>query len=134
MIEKQTLLNAALDARLYAYAPYSHFAVGAALLDENGTVFTGCNIENAAFGETCCAERVAVFKAVSSGSKHFKAIAVVGAPEKETPIAPCLPCGSCRQVLAEFCADDCVVLTTDHETDLGSLLPKAFRLSKEKLI
>ena len=131
MIDTQMLLDAALAARQYAYAPYSHFAVGAALLDEHGTVFVGCNIENAAFSETCCAERVAIFKAISSGSKHFKAIAVVGAPKSKTPTAPCLPCGSCRQVLAEFCDDNCAVLTTDYATTLGSLLPKAFRLSKE---
>ena len=128
MINKEALLSVAAEARKASYAPYSGFAVGAAVLDENGNIFTGCNIENAAFGETCCAERVAIFKAVSSSSSRFKAIAVVGASKDASPDKPCTPCGSCRQVLAEFCNDDMIVLSNGLETTLGTLLPEAFRL------
>lgn len=128
MLDKDALLKAAADARQTAYAPYSGFTVGAALLDEDGNVYTGCNVENASYGETCCAERVAIFKAVSNGSSRFKAIAVVGAPKDASPDKPCTPCGSCRQVMAEFCDDDTVVLSNGWETTLGALLPEAFRL------
>lgn len=127
MFDKDALLDAAVEARQASYSPYSGFAVGAALLDENGNIFTGCNIENTAFGETCCAERVAVFKAISSGSTRFKAIAVAGAPKDAFPDKPCTPCGSCRQVLAEFCDDDMIILSNGFETTLGALLPEAFR-------
>ena len=128
MIPKTELIQAALEARENAYAPHSGFAVGAAVLTDNGTIYTGCNVENAAFGETCCAERVAIFKAVSDGERYFSAIAVVGAQKGEEPSTPCPPCGSCRQVMAEFCSDDLTVLSTDLETTLGDLLPQAFRL------
>lgn len=96
-LEIQNLVNRAIKARVNAYSPYSHFAVGAALLCEDGTLFEGCNIENASYGLTNCAERTAIFKAVSEGHIKFKALAVVADTE-----GPCAPCGACRQVMAEF--------------------------------
>lgn len=94
------LLQSALDARLHAHAPYSHFLVGAALEDATGRIHTGCNIENATYGLTMCAERVALFKAISEGSRTFKRAAVAADTADLTP-----PCGSCRQLLWEFCGD-----------------------------
>ena len=96
-LEIQKLMDCAIKARENAYSPYSHFAVGAALLCEDGTLFEGCNIENASYGLTNCAERTAIFKAVSEGHMKFKALAVVADTE-----GPCAPCGACRQVMAEF--------------------------------
>lgn len=96
-LEIQKLMDCAIKARENAYSPYSHFAVGAALLCEGGTLFEGCNIENASYGLTNCAERTAIFKAVSEGHIKFKALAVVADTE-----GPCAPCGACRQVMAEF--------------------------------
>ena len=96
-LEIQNLVNRAIKARENAYCPYSHFAVGAALLCEDGTIYEGCNIENASYGLTNCAERTAVFKAVSEGRTKFKALAVVADTE-----GPCAPCGACRQVISEF--------------------------------
>lgn len=90
-------MDCAIKARENAYSPYSHFAVGAALLCEDGTLYEGCNIENASYGLTNCAERTAIFKAVSEGHIKFKALAVVADTE-----GPCAPCGACRQVMAEF--------------------------------
>ena len=126
--DRKALLRAAMEARKFAYAPFSHFYVGAALLSTDGRIFTGCNIENSAYSPTLCAERCAVAKAVSEGVKEFAAIAVVGPEDSETT-----PCGVCRQVLYEFCDEGLVVLcggTDLHytETTLGELLPKAFRL------
>ena len=96
-LEIQKLMDCAIKARENAYSPYSHFAVGAALLCEDGTLYEGCNIENASYGLTNCAERTAIFKAVSEGHIKFKALAVVADTE-----GPCVPCGACRQVMAEF--------------------------------
>ena len=96
-LETHKLMDCAIKARENAYSPYSHFAVGAALLCEDGTLFEGCNIENASYGLTNCAERTAIFKAVSEGHTKFKALAVVADTE-----GPCAPCGACRQVMAEF--------------------------------
>ena len=96
-LEIQKLMDCAIKARENAYSPYSHFAVGAALLCEDGTLYEGCNIENASYGLTNCAERMAIFKAVSEGHTKFKALAVVADTE-----GPCAPCGACRQVMAEF--------------------------------
>ncbi|RHL92412.1 cytidine deaminase [Veillonella atypica] len=96
-LEIQNLVNRAIKARENAYCPYSHFAVGSALLCEDGTIYEGCNIENASYGLTNCAERTAVFKAVSEGYTKFKALAVVADTE-----GPCAPCGACRQVVVEF--------------------------------
>ena len=96
-LEIQKLMDCAIKARKNAYSPYSHFAVGAALLCEDGTLYEGCNIENVSYGLTNCAERTAIFKAVSEGHIKFKALAVVADTE-----GPCAPCGACRQVVAEF--------------------------------
>ena len=96
-LEIQKLMDCSIKARENSYSPYSHFAVGAALLCEDGTIFEGCNIENASYGLTNCAERTAIFKAVSEGHITFKALAVVADTE-----GPCAPCGACRQVMAEF--------------------------------
>lgn len=96
-LEIQKLMDCAIKARENAYSPYSHFAVGAALLCEDGTLYEGCNIENTSYGLTNCAERTAIFKAVSEGHIKFKALAVVADTE-----GPCAPCGACRQVMAEF--------------------------------
>ena len=103
MTEAQELIRQAVIARADAYAPYSGFKVGAALLTEDGKVYTGCNIENAAYSPSLCAERCAIAKAVSSGERQFKAIAIAGAPEDEEALKPCYPCGVCRQVMQEFC-------------------------------
>ena len=94
------LIRVAAAARQHSYSPYSHFRVGAALLCGDGKIYTGCNIENRAYGPTNCAERTAIFKAVSEGERDFTAIAIVGG-ESET--VWCYPCGVCRQVMAEFC-------------------------------
>lgn len=99
------LMRMATEARKASYSPYSNFKVGAALLGKSGRVYTGCNIENAAYTPTNCAERTAVFKAVSEGEREFVAIAIVGGKGEETAEF-CAPCGVCRQVLAEFCDQD----------------------------
>ena len=123
------LMESAVAARENAYAPYSGYRVGAALLAEDGRIFTGCNVENAAYSPTICAERVAVCKAVSEGVTRFTAIAVVGG-RGENPSDTCTPCGVCRQVLAEFCAPELTVLTgtPEHFTahTLADLLPLSF--------
>ncbi|HEX2076394.1 MAG TPA: cytidine deaminase [Longimicrobium sp.] len=121
------LLARAREARANAYAPYSRFPVGAALLAADGRVFTGCNVENASFGLTNCAERVAVGKAVSEGAREFVAIAVVG-PEDQ---AACTPCGACRQVLSEFGPAMPVIMPSTgpdgyQATSTDALLPGAF--------
>jgi cytidine deaminase len=122
------LIDQATAARENAHAPFSRFKVGAALEDESGRVFTGCNVENATFGLTLCAERVAVFKALSEGVRSFRRIAVVADTGKLTP-----PCGACRQILWEFCGDLEIVLANlrgDVETlRLASLFPRAFDAS-----
>jgi cytidine deaminase len=103
--QRAILVDAASKAREHAHAPYSHFRVGAAVQANSGRIFTGCNIENSTFGLTLCAERVAVFKALSEGDRGFNAIAVVADTERLTP-----PCGACRQILWEFCRDAEVIL------------------------
>ncbi len=119
------LCEAALAARDRAHAPYSGFRVGAALEDETGRVHTGCNIENATYGLTVCAERVAVFKAVSEGARKFRRIAIAADAENLTP-----PCGACRQILWEFCGDIEVALVNPRggsETlRLSALFPRPF--------
>ena len=128
------LMASAVAAREYSYSPYSGYRVGAALLGADGRIYTGCNIENAGYTPTNCAERTAVFKAVSEGVREFTAIAVVGG-SGETLDPACTPCGVCRQVLAEFCSPDMpVILGTPEELrvlTLGDLLPFAF--TKENL-
>lgn len=125
------LLEKAKKARTSAYAPYSHFAVGAALLAADGRVFLGCNIENAAYSVTCCAERVALLKAISEGVRDFCAIAIVGGPEKsEGDAIPCYPCGVCRQALSEHCEKGLSIYTCEGdriiESTLDDLLPHSF--------
>ena len=129
-IEKAKLVKEAFEARKTAYVPYSKFAVGAALMCGNGKIFRGCNIENAAYTPTNCAERTCVFKAVSEGEKDFVAIAVCGGYEQDTQY--CFPCGVCRQVLMEFCnPEDFVVLVAKNpdeykEYSFKDLLPHGF--------
>jgi len=119
------LAEAALRARENAHAPFSHFKVGAALEDAAGNVFTGCNIENATYGLTLCAERVAVFKAVSEGARKFARIAIAAGTEDLTP-----PCGACRQILWEFCGDIELTLVNpagkSETLRLSSLFPRPF--------
>ena len=123
------LMQLAEEARKRSYCPYSHFAVGAALLTKSGKVYTGCNIESASYTPTNCAERTAVFKAVSEGEREFVTIAVIGAPEGEKGKF-CAPCGVCRQVLREFCSLDFrILLGTVKEVKvftLEDLLPTSF--------
>jgi cytidine deaminase len=122
---RRTLLDAARAARLHAHAPFSHFRVGAALETADGQVITGCNVENATYGLTVCAERVAVFKAISEGHRKFTRIAIVADTEEPTP-----PCGACRQILWEFGGDLEVILGNLHEETaryrLKELLPLPF--------
>ena len=129
----EQLFKIATKARERAYAPYSGFCVGAALLCEDGSVYEGCNIENASYTPTCCAERVALFKAVSEGKRRFLAIAIVGG--KDDDLIACYPCGVCRQALSEFCDRDLKIYLGDGdtvgETTLGELLPHAFELKKQ---
>ena len=130
-MDDRQLVELACAAREQAYAPYSGFSVGAALLDAEGRIWQGCNIENAAFGPTVCAERVALFKAVSEGVRSFEALAVAGGPAGEEIAAFTAPCGVCRQVLREFCSDGfrIILAAPDGETrtfTLGELLPQSF--------
>jgi cytidine deaminase len=122
------LIEAALKARENAHAPFSKFKVGAAIEDASGRIYTGCNVENATYGLTCCAERVAVFKAVSEGARNFVRVAVVADTDSLTP-----PCGACRQILWEFCGDVELVLANLHGKNetmrLGTLFPRAFDAS-----
>ena len=124
------LFNAAVKAAENSYSPYSHFKVGAALLTADGKVYTGCNIENASYSLTNCAERTAVFKAVSEGVKDFKAIAVAGSGNGDFS-RPCTPCGACLQVLSEFCGDDMVIVLSNGWYRLADFLP--MRFTKESM-
>lgn len=134
-MEDKELIQKAYEAQKYSYSPYSDFQVGAALLTGSGKVYTGCNIENAAFSPTNCAERTAFFKAVSEGETEFRAIAVVGnkkgAPKEEWEF--CMPCGVCRQVMLEFVKpDEFMVLCAKGEEirkfTLRELLPESFSI------
>jgi cytidine deaminase len=122
------LIEAALQARQNAHAPFSHFRVGAALQDESGRIFTGCNVENATYGLTICAERVAVFKAISEGARKFAAIAVAADTDVLTP-----PCGVCRQILWEFCGNVDVTLVNPagkvETLRLKDIFPRPFDAS-----
>ena len=126
------LLVMAAMTRHSAYAPYSHYKVGAALLTEKGKIYTGCNIENAAYTPSNCAERTAFFKAVSDGEREFRAIAIVGGKEGTDEYDFCAPCGVCRQVMMEFCDSETfqIILATDLEHydiyTLKELLPLGF--------
>src|ERR1700741_2422543 len=125
MTEHEALLNAAKQARENAHAPFSNFRVGAALRAKSGRIYAGCNVENASYGLTCCAERVAIFKAISEGERGFDAIAVVADTDALTP-----PCGACRQIIWEFCGDVPVIMANLKgkvlEEPMANLLPHAF--------
>lgn len=128
--ELERLAETALKVRKNAYCPYSNFAVGAALLDETGKIWTGVNVENAAYGPTNCAERTAFFKAVSEGEHRFQAIAIAGGKMGEMPSDFCAPCGVCRQVMREFCGDDFKIILVKEKDrrmyTLSALLPESF--------
>ena len=124
------LLEAAAKVMGNAYAPYSKFRVGCAIAANDGSLITGCNVENSSFGLTNCAERTALFSAIAAGKTKFKAVAIVADGDQKP-----YPCGACRQVLAEFCAPDMPIYVAVHDsldtfdkTSLRDLLPKAFRL------
>ncbi|MBQ8194488.1 MAG: cytidine deaminase [Oscillospiraceae bacterium] len=129
---RNRLIDSALEARKNAYAPYSGYYVGAALLCSGGDIVTGCNVENASYGATNCAERTAVFKAVSEGKQRFTAIAIAGGKEREQASDYAYPCGVCRQVLREFCVpEDMIVIVCRSRDDykqmtLAELLPCSF--------
>ncbi|MED1203442.1 cytidine deaminase [Heyndrickxia acidicola] len=125
-MNKDQLIQEALKARTQAYTPYSNFPVGAALITKNNKLYQGCNIENASFGLTNCAERTAIFKAVSEGEKEIQSIAICA--DTEGPVSPC---GACRQVLAEFCDENTKIYLTNLngntvETSINELLPGYF--------
>lgn len=125
--QKKELIEKAKSASQYAYVPYSHFPVGAAFLAESGDIVSGCNIENASFGLSNCAERTAIFKAISEGTTKFLALAIYG--ETQEPISPC---GACRQVIAEFCTSEMPVYLLSKELEIkessvGELLPYSFQ-------
>lgn len=131
-MEKCELIKLALEARKKAYTPYSHFKVGAALLTKEGRVYTGCNIENAGYTPSNCAERTAFFKAVSEGDYNFEAIAIVGGADGLDELEICSPCGVCRQVMMEFCDYDTFeIILAKNENEyqvmsLRDLLPMGF--------
>jgi cytidine deaminase len=128
VITRETLIEAALAARGHAVAPFSNFRVGAALETSDGRLYTGCNIENASYGLTMCAERVAIFKAVSEGDRNFIRMAVAADTATLTP-----PCGACRQLIWEFCGDiELLLVNPSGKTESfrsGELLPRAFDVS-----
>ena len=131
-MDYKKLSKLAIDARENAYVPYSKFKVGAAVITVDGSIYTGCNIENASYGATNCAERTAIFKAVSEGHKKIKAIAVVGDMSTNT-----YPCGICRQVIVEFATDDIQIILVKNEEEyvvktMEEILPGAF--TKEDLL
>lgn len=128
----QLLIEEAIKARDYAYAPYSHFKVGAALLCGDNRIYRGCNVENASYPAGNCAERTAIFKAVSEGKTNFQAIAIVGGKENGK-LEYCPPCGICRQVLSEFCDENFLVILSNADGDykcytLTELFPLQFEL------
>lgn len=130
-MDKKKLIAEALAARELAYTPYSHFNVGAALITAEGKIYRGCNIENATYTPTNCAERTAFFKAVSEGERDFSAIAIVGGAAGKAPVDYCFPCGVCRQVMVEFCKSDFTLIIAKSENDykeyrLDEIIPHAF--------
>ena len=128
-MKKEELFTIAKNNLVFCYAPYSNFSVSAVLESENG-IYTGVNIENASFGATNCAERTAFFKAISEGESKFKQILIIGGKDGEISDF-CMPCGICRQVMAEFCNEDFKIITAKSESEfkeftLGELLPESF--------
>lgn len=135
-MEARELIRMAEEAAKGAYAPYSRFQVGAALVCEDGSVYTGCNIENASYGLTVCAERVAIFKAVSEGKRKLKALAVAGREADGEFRDFCAPCGACRQVIAEFARKDMKIILGRscgelREWTIAELLPESFQMEDE---
>ena len=132
MNKYESLVEAAFEARELAYAPYSKFKVGAALLGKNGVIYKGCNVENASYPATNCAERTAIFRAVADGQKEFEAIAIVGGKESAVELDFCAPCGVCRQVMREFSEpQNFEIVLAKSKTDykvftLEELLPMSF--------
>ncbi len=131
-MDKKLLCSKAIEAMRGAYAPYSEYMVGAALLCDDGSIYTGCNIENSSYSVTACAERVALFKAVSENHRAFRAIAIAGG-KRGNMQGIFSPCGVCRQALSEFCSSDMPVLLVKNENEyeefsLGQLLPQSFSL------
>ncbi len=132
-MDKMLLCRKAIDTLKHSYSPYSNCRVGAALLTKDGKIYTGCNIENASFSPSICAERVALAKAVSEGELQFDAIAIAG--EKRGVLTPFSPCGVCRQVMAEFCKPEFKIIVvvdenTFNEYTLGQMLPNSFNLKE----
>jgi len=130
MIDHEKLSKLAIEAKSMAYSPYSNFSVGVALLAKSGKIYTGCNIESASYTPTICAERVALYKAVSEGDREFVAIAVAGSLKDSEPNY-CYPCGVCRQSIREFASDELVVIISKTATEyrvhsLGELFPHSF--------
>lgn len=130
-MDDKKLVEAARKARESAYAPYSGFDVGAALITPDGAVYSGANIENAVYPLGCCAERVALYAAVFAGAREFEAIAIAGGAHEKQMLEPCMPCGACRQTLAEFCGLSLRMLVAKNENEwdeysLGDLLPHSF--------
>ena len=129
---RNQLINMAMEARANSYAPYSHYRVGAAVLTGNGRIFTGCNVENASYGLTNCAERTAIFKAVSEGETHITVIAIAGGKEDADELDLAYPCGACRQVMREFGDPENFVIIVAKSVkefkiySLGQLLPESF--------
>ena len=127
-MDNEKLVNLAKTAMIHSYSPYSRFKVGAAALSDEGSIYTGCNIENASYGATMCAERVAIYASVADGNKNIKKIAIVSSSDQFT-----YPCGMCRQVMAEFMeADGIIVLSQGEETKeyrIGDLIPNVFHFS-----
>ena len=128
------LICAAIEARDHAYAPYSTYKVGAAILCTDGEIYKGCNVENAAYGSTICAERAAILKAVFDGKRDFSAIAIVGGKDELCSYA--YPCGACRQVMSEFCQPDFKIVLFDGENEeihtLGEIFPHSFKSDSMK--
>ncbi len=127
-VELQQLIRVAQEARARAVAPYSNFQVGAALETTGNQIYSGCNIENASYGLTMCAERVAIFKAVSEGEREFKRLVIVADTQKDEDVTP--PCGACRQIIWEFCGDISVALVSKNGDaivlQMRDLYPRAF--------
>lgn len=131
MTNREDLCEKALEMRSKAYTPYSHFQVGAALLCRDGSIYTGCNIENAAYTPSNCAERTAFFKAISEGCREFTAIAIAGGNEASESLDYCAPCGVCRQVIREFCEGSFEIILAKSSKEykvftLEELLPMGF--------
>jgi len=128
LTDYKALIDKAIDARNHSYSPYSHFRVGSAVLCDSGSIYTGCNVENASYGETVCAERIAIFNAISMGERSFSAIAIVGGVNEIADYT--YPCGSCRQVLCEHCPPELEIVLFNGKNiklcTLGELFPSSF--------